>query len=408
MYKLAAFVAAFSPVASAWRLGAPTRAVKMTLNAEVESGETPVPTTRFDTMKAKWKGVTLRSDEDESEVGFSYEDFEGVFESTLRRFGRGDRVEGNVVQIDSEGALVEIGAKSTALMTLKECGLRQPPSVASVVSVGEEREFEVVGEDSQTGQLLVSIKQIEFREAWDRVIQLHADDTVLDAQVLGTNRGGCIVDIEGIRGFLPGSHLATELNDELVGKSFRVKFLQVDPEVGKLVVSNRRAILDEQMASVGRGDLLEGEVRGVKPYGAFVDVSGISALLHISQISYDRVQDIEKVLTIGMKLKCMVVDHDKAAGRIALSTRTLEPEPGDMLRDPQKVFDNAEETAAKWRARMAEEKAAREAAAKDIVSTLGEGLGIAEENADPIESLEAVLEDVAGGAEEDKAPAAEE
>uniref|UniRef100_A0A7R9UCG9 S1 motif domain-containing protein n=1 Tax=Pinguiococcus pyrenoidosus TaxID=172671 RepID=A0A7R9UCG9_9STRA len=374
--------------------------VKMSLetaDAEVEGAEPgPLPPTRFTNLAAKWKGQVLREETDEELAGFSYDDFENIFEDTLRRFVRGDRVTGSVVQIDPEGALVEIGAKSTALLTQKEAGLRSVGSVENVVSIGEEREFEVIGEDQVSGQLLVSIKQIEFREAWDRMIQYQAEDVVMDATVLGTNRGGCLVDVEGIRGFMPGSHLSTELNDDLVGKTFRVKFLQVDPELGKLVVSNRRAILEEQMASVGRGDLLEGEVKAVKPYGAFVDVNGISALLHISQISYDRVSNIEKVFEVGMRIKCMVVDHDKAAGRIALSTRTLEPEPGDMLRDPQKVFDNAEASAEKWRERMEAEKKAREEAAKDIVSTLGEGLGLGGAEDDKAESLDTVLSEVTG------------
>jgi predicted RNA-binding protein with RPS1 domain len=112
--------------------------------------------------------------------------------------------------------------------------------------------------------------------------------------------------------------------------------------------------------------------QAIKPYGAFVEINGISGLLHISQISYDRIDNLETVLSVNSVIKCMIIDHDKVNGRIALSTKTLEPEPGDMIKDPKKVFDLAEQTAAKYHERMEAERQAREEAAKDIVMGLGD------------------------------------
>eukprot|EP00957_Ditylum_brightwellii_P155618 11845756-Ditylum_brightwellii.AAC.1 len=128
------------------------------------------------------------------------------------------------------------------------------------------------------------------------------------------------------------------------------------------------------MSDLSRGDIITGIVKALKPYGAFVEVGGMSGLLHISQISYDRIDDLEKVLQPGTQVKCMIIDHDKVNGRIALSTKTLEPEPGDMLRDPKRVFEMAEETAARYHERMEAERKAREEAAKDIVLGLGDSL----------------------------------
>jgi small subunit ribosomal protein S1 len=105
-----------------------------------------------------------------------------------------------------------------------------------------------------------------------------------------------------------------------------------------------------------------------------VEVGGMSGLLHISQISYDRIDDLEKVLQPGMAVKCMIIDHDKVNGRIALSTKTLEAEPGDMLRNAELVFERAEQTAAAYHARMQAERTAREEAARDIVLGLGDSL----------------------------------
>ena len=105
----------------------------------------------------------------------------------------------------------------------------------------------------------------------------------------------------------------------------------------------------------------------VKPYGAFIDVGGISGLLHISQISCDHISNVESVLPVGTQIKCMVISQDKGKGRVALSTKTLEQEPGDMIKNQEKVFENAEDTAAKYQERIAAERKAREEAAQDVI-----------------------------------------
>ena len=183
------------------------------------------------------------------------------------------------------------------------------------------------------------------------------------------------------------------------GQTLPLKFLEVNQEGNKLVVSNRKAVVEQQMADLSRGDLVSGLVKALKPYGAFVEVGGMSGLLHISQISYDRIDDLEKVLQPGMQVKCMIIDHDKVNGRIALSTKTLEPEPGDMLKDPAMVFAKAEETAEKYHQRMEAERKAREEAARDIVMGLGDSLDDLgdsdEDSSDPLadvsDSLDSLL-----------------
>ena len=115
------------------------------------------------------------------------------------------------------------------------------------------------------------------------------------------------------------------------------------------------------------GAVLKGIITAVKPYGAFVDVGGMSGLLHISQISCDHIGDVGSVLPLGTSIKCMVISQDKAKGRVALSTKTLEAEPGDMIKAQEKVFEHAEETAAKYQERLEAERKAREEAAQDVI-----------------------------------------
>merc|ERR1719393_952031 len=155
--------------------------------------------------------------------------------------------------------------------------------------------------------------------------------------------------------------------EDFIGKKMDLKFLDVDKETNRLVVSHRKAIVDTQIQDLSVGSVLKGVVTAVKPYGAFVDVGGMSGLLHISQISCDHISNVESVIPVGTAIKCMVISQDKGKGRVALSTKTLEQEPGDMIKDQQKVFDNAEDTAAKYQERIAAERKAREEAAQDVI-----------------------------------------
>merc|ERR1719181_1121206 len=217
--------------------------------------------------------------------------------------------------------------------------------------------------------MILSRRRILYGEAWEKVAGLYADDAKVEAEVVAVNRGGAMMQVEGRRAFLPGSHFLAGQNptDEFVGKKLNVKFLDVDKEQNRLVVSHRKAIVDSQINDLSVGSVLKGIVTAVKPYGAFVDLGGMSGLLHISQISCDHISDVASVLPVGAPIKCMVISQDKAKGRVALSTKTLEPEAGDMIKNQDKVFELAEETAAKYQQRIEDERKAREEAAKDVI-----------------------------------------
>eukprot|EP01083_Nonionella_stella_P118092 352440_1 len=334
--------------------------------------------TRFDRIKANYKGPKIEiSPEVEDEVGFSYASFDEAVAASDYSFNRNDVVQGTVVQYDKGGCIVDIGAKSSAFLPLQEAALIQVQgaSIESLIDVDAEKNFQIISEEDENGQLLVSLRRIQYREAWEKVVAKQDTDEAFDAECVSVNRGGAIFLVEGLRAFLPGSHLTGRLPDEdLIGQTLPLKFLEVNEEDNKLVVSNRRAVVEAQMADLSRGDVIDGLVKALKPYGAFVEVGGMSGLLHISQISMDRIVDLERVLQPGQKIKCMIIDHDKANGRIALSTKTLEPEPGDMIKDPERVYEQAEETARMYLEKQEAERKKREASAKDIVLGLGDAL----------------------------------
>ena len=190
--------------------------------------------------------------------------------------------------------------------------------------------------------------------------------------VTGSTRGGLLVRYEHVDGFVPlsaihpslfggaspsapggGGAMDPAVGESLIGAVLPVKFMEVDEERERVVFSHRRATADGDLApALAIGDVVLGVVQAVKPYGAFVDIGGVQGLLHISQITADRVLSVEVVLAVGDKLKVMVLSQDRERGRVTLSTKKLEPSPGDMLHDPQLVFEKAEEMAALFRARL--------------------------------------------------------
>ena len=170
-----------------------------------------------------------------------------------------------------------------------------------------------------------------------------------------------MVEVQGQRGFVPGSHVPNSLNPaDLVGTTLTLKLLEVDEDRQRLVLSNRRRQSGGRAFKVG--DIVTGTVSAVQVYGAFIDLGGgVNGLLHVSQISHDHVASIDKVLATGDRVKVLVLTHDREKGRISLSTKKLEPAPGDMLRNPALVFERADEMAAQFRAAMAAaESVARE------------------------------------------------
>uniref|UniRef100_A0A7S2SEK7 S1 motif domain-containing protein n=1 Tax=Rhizochromulina marina TaxID=1034831 RepID=A0A7S2SEK7_9STRA len=341
------------------------------------------PLTKWDRMSTNWKGARRTANLDKA--GFGYDEFSTFLEGQDYKFARGDVITGTVVQFDFQGALVDIGAKAAAFMPIREASLIPVSDVGEVLDIHESREFQIISDEDDQGQLQVSLRRLEFQKAWDHIMSIQSEDKALDCDVLGVNRGGAIVSVHGLRAFLPGSHLCGVLpTDDIIGQTLKVKFLEVNQENNKIIVSNRRAVVEDQMQELARGDVVQGVVKAIKPYGAFVEISGMSGLLHISQISYDRIDDLSTIIQPNTIIKCMIIDHDKVNGRIALSTKTLEPEPGDMMKDSQRVFDLAEETAAKYHERMEAERKAREEAAKDIVMGLGDDLDSTLPGASPL------------------------
>jgi small subunit ribosomal protein S1 len=280
-------------------------------------------------------------------IGFTHEDFAALLDKYDYHFSPGDVVAGTVFSMEPRGALIDIGAKTAAFIPIQEMSINRVDDPDEVLQANETREFFILTDENEDGQLTLSIRRIEYMRAWERVRQLQQEDATVRASVFATNRGGALVRIEGLRGFIPGSHISTR--EDLVGQELPLKFLEVDEDRNRLVLSHRRALVERKMNGLEVGQVVIGSVRGIKPYGAFIDIGGVSGLLHISEISHDHIDTPHSVFNVNDELKVMIIDLDAERGRISLSTKQLEPEAGDMLKNRPLVFEKAEEMAAKYR-----------------------------------------------------------
>ena len=287
------------------------------------------------------------------DIGFTHEDFAALLDKYDYHFSPGDIVAGTVFSMEPRGALIDIGAKTAAYIPIQEMSINRVDNPSEVLQADETREFFILTDENEDGQLTLSIRRIEYMRAWERVRQLQQEDATVRSNVFATNRGGALVRIEGLRGFIPGSHIsAREAKEDLVGEDLPLKFLEVDEERNRLVLSHRRALVERKMNGLEVGQVVRGSVRGIKPYGAFIDIGGVSGLLHISEISHDHIDTPHSVFGVNDELKVMIIDLDADRGRISLSTKQLEPEPGDMLKNRDIVFEKAEEMAEKYRQKL--------------------------------------------------------
>lgn len=277
-------------------------------------------------------------------MSFSSDDFAKALEQHDYQFQRGQLVRGKAFSYDSNGALIDIGGKSSAFLPIEEAAINRVTDLSAIVPVGEEREFMIVREQDNDGQVTLSIRQLELQKAWDRLEEMQENGQTLQARVNGINKGGVTVEATGLRGFIPRSHLVERENlESLIGKALTVSVLEVDRDKRKLVLSHRMAAQAASLGSLEIGQLIEGKIVGIKPFGVFVDFDGTTGLLHINQISKNYVASLQSLFEVNQPIKAVIVDVDEPKRRISLSTKVLENYPGEMLEKMPEVMAEAAE-----------------------------------------------------------------
>lgn len=309
------------------------------------------------------------NDEDDVSDDDLYSTFDKLLSTSITSYDVGDKVLGTVVSMDKKSVYVDMGLKDYALLPREEVSITEE-NAENILSVGESREFLVTGISKRDIRPTISLKAIEIELAWETARQQLQTGVVIEATVVETTRGGYRVNLNGLKSFLPVSQISPQfLIGDLMGKLIAVKLIDVDESKNRCVCSNRKAMVDDEstasmLTSLRVGDIVSGHIQNVTGFGAFVDLNGVNGLLHISQISNDRINTVEGIFQIGEPIKCMVLAIDREKGRISLTTKKLEPTHGDMLRNRGLVLEKAEEMAMLFRERVA--------AAEAAVKTCGE------------------------------------
>ncbi len=261
-------------------------------------------------------------------------------ERATRTVRKGELIRGTVVHVDENGVLVDIGTKSEGIIPLNELSRQpnQPPE--EVVQIGQEIDVVVLKPETEEGQIILSKRRADYEVTWNRLEESLRSNETLQGTVTERVKGGLMVDV-GVRGFVPASHvgmsrapLPDSALEKYVGQSIPLKVLEVDKAHRKVVLSNRLAEAERReqerqqaFASVQEGQVIEGTVRRIVDYGAFIDLGGIDGLLHISEMSWRRIKHPSDVIREGQRVRVQVLRIDPASRKISLGMKQLIPDP---------------------------------------------------------------------------------
>lgn len=280
--------------------------------------------------------------------GFEYpaeekQKLEQLYNKTLSTIAENEVVEGTVISMNKREVVVNIGYKSEGVISLNE--FRYNPNL----KVGDKVEVYVESQEDKKGQLLLSHKKARALRSWDRVNQALENDEVITGYIKCRTKGGMIVDVFGIEAFLPGSQIDVKPirdYDAFVGKTMEFKVVKINHEFKNVVVSHKALIeaeLEQQkkeiISKLEKGQVLEGTVKNITSYGVFIDLGGVDGLIHITDLSWGRVNHPEEIVQLDQKLNVVILDFDDAKKRIALGLKQLTPHPWDSLDPNLKVGD---------------------------------------------------------------------
>ncbi len=268
---------------------------------------------------------------------------EEVYDKTLSSIVEHEVIDGIVVVKNNREVVVNIGFKSDGVIPLSE--LRYNPDI----KVGDKIEVYVESQEDMSGQLLLSHKKARILKSWERVNKAHKNDEIINGYVKCRTKGGLIVDIFGIEAFLPGSQIDVKPirdYDVFVDKTMEFKVVKINHEYKNVVVSHKALIEDELeqqraeiISKLEKGQVLEGTVKNITSYGVFIDLGGVDGLIHITDLSWGRINHPQEIVELDQKIKVVILDFDDSKKRIALGLKQLTPHPWDALDPNIKIGD---------------------------------------------------------------------
>jgi small subunit ribosomal protein S1 len=267
------------------------------------------------------------------------EEFLNQEEASSKRIAHGDIIDGVVVRVDPDEVLVDVGSKSEGVISSRELGTREAGTPD--LHAGDHIKVFVLQPENEDGNVVLSLRRARAESVWVKAQEQQATGEMMDAEVREQNKGGLIVNILGLRGFLPTSQVSRTHSSnlqELVGQRIGVKILEVNRKRNRLIVSQKAAFDEDRARQRGElfdklkiGDEIEGKVSGLTTYGAFVNLGAADGLIHISELSWDRVANVADVLQVGQDVRVKVIKLDPDTSRISLSLRQLGQDPWDHI-----------------------------------------------------------------------------
>src|SRR6187551_2529269 len=264
------------------------------------------------------------------------------YESTFPTINEGEVVHGQVVRVDKDEVLVDIGYKSEGVIPVAELSIRRSVNPADEVSVGDEIDALVMTKEDAEGRLILSKKRARFELAWKAIEGAAESGEPVTGRVIEVVKGGLILDL-GVRGFLPASLVdirRVQDLDEFLGKELRCKVIELNRSRNNVVLSRRAVLEDERkemrqaiLDRLNPGDVVEGTISNIVDFGAFVDLDGMDGLIHISELSWSHVNHPSEVLEIGQEVQVKVLDIDRERQRISLGLKQTQSDPWQQVID---------------------------------------------------------------------------
>ena len=297
---------------------------------------TPTETKEFDWDAYAEGGLALYSKSE-------YKDYEAMYEATLPEETQAGVIDGTVLNLTDREAIIEIGGKSEGVISLNE--FRYNPEL----KVGDTVEVLIDQQEDKTGQLLLSHRKARSIRSWDRVNSAHDNEEIVNGFVKCRTKGGMIVDVFGIEAFLPGSQIDVKPirdYDIYVGKTMEFKVVKINHDFKNVVVSHKALIeadielqKKEIIGKLEKGQVLEGTVKNITSYGVFIDLGGVDGLVHITDLSWNRINHPNEIVELDQKINVVILDFDEAKTRIQLGLKQLSAHPWDALDQELKIGD---------------------------------------------------------------------
>ena len=313
----------------------------VTLPQEKELIESEADSISIDEIKSNVTSATDDFDWDADEKKFgNYSDddrekLEKMYDGTFSSITKGEIITGTVVNVNSKDVVLNVGFKSDGLVSVSE--FRDTPDL----KIGDTVDVYVESQEDANGQLVLSRKRAKTQKSWERINSALDNDEIITGFVKSRTKGGLIVDIMGVEAFLPGSQIDIKPirdYDVYVGKTMEFKVVKINHEFKNVVVSHKVLIEDdlenqktEIVAKLEKGQVLEGTVKNITDFGVFIDLGGVDGLLHITDISWGRIEHPREILSLDQKINVVVLDFDDEKKRIALGLKQLTPHPWQSL-----------------------------------------------------------------------------